>query len=125
LLFSTNANEEFTAEELNSAIQSFRNLAIYADKEIDYASLRGLLTTFAHMTFRNNYVRAESASKSFGELLGNPSNPGFRKMFERVLADGQWEAAAAHAFSKFHSVSPARKPAKPWAVLVAGLNGEP
>jgi len=49
-------------------------------------------------------------------VLPRLSDPAFRSLFERVLVDGGWDGAAAAAAAR-----PAD--AKPWAVLVIGVNG--
>jgi len=114
--------KEFNEDELESVIESFKNLAVYAERDVNYAALRALVTSYAHMTFKTNFAKTEYASRSLSDVLGDPSSPGYRRMFERVLMDGQWEKAAAYAHAKL-DMDKSKKPSKPWAVLVAGLGG--
>ena len=44
LIQRTKANEEFTKEELESAIISFENIANYANKVINYDALKSLIS---------------------------------------------------------------------------------
>ena len=101
---------------------SFKNLAVYAEKDLNYAALRQLVTSYAHMSFKNNFPKTEYAARSLTDILGQPNTTGFRRMFERVLMDGNWEKAASFAHAKF-DVGKSKPQSKPWAVLVAGLGG--
>jgi hypothetical protein len=115
LIQRTKANEEFTKEELESAIISFENIANYADKVINYDTLKSLISKEAHLNFKNNFPRTKNAADTLGDLLSNPSNPAFRRMFERVISEGNWEQAFSYAFATQNSVNPNRRKVKPWA----------
>ena len=53
---------------------------------------------------------------ALAQILGGPDSASFCTLFDRVLRDGNWGAAAAAA-----AVRPALQ--QPWVVLVTGVNG--
>lgn len=133
LVQRTVTNQAFTVEELQSSEKSLKNLANLCGKLIDYAAYKKILYKEAHLNFKQSFPRTALAASSLEKLLGEPSDPSFKKMFARVLQEGNFEVAAAYAKRNFklspktttvpeqtHDV-PQNK--KPWVVLVTGLNG--
>ena len=134
LVQRTVTNQTFTVEELESSGQSLKNLANLCGKLIDYAAYKKILYKEAHLNFKQSFSRTASAASSLEKLLGSSFDPHFKKMFARVLQEGNFESAAAYAKRNFKPVDSkftkvpetthegsANK--KPWVVLVTGLNG--
>lgn len=109
-------NIPFTTEELDSAIKSLRNVAL-EDCQTDWAALRELLATSAHLSHKD-WTRTETAASALADIIAGPDDSNFRSVFKRVLEDGNWDAAVTAATS-----TKANEDTKPWVVLVTGLNG--
>lgn len=106
-------NVPFSEEELNRAVRSLKLLLaseLDAETAIDWAAYRSLLAKTAHLSHKNWDTTSESAHALAGIVKG-PGDAVFKRLFERVLGDGNWDAAAAAA-----STRPTAS--KPWAVLV-------
>ncbi|CAE8584300.1 unnamed protein product [Polarella glacialis] len=87
-----------------------------ADKHsLDWKKLRELLGASAHLPHKD-WARTERASQALATEFLSPGSPGFGSIFQRVLRDGCWEPAAEAALRRSSS-------AKPWVVLVTGVNG--
>ena len=106
------ARQPFTDTELDTAVDSLRCLAP-EDAKIDWDALRTLYAHRAHLNHKDWDETCISAER-LASIIGGPDDAAFRQIFRRVLEDGNWDAAAAAATSN---------PAKPWIVLVTGLNG--
>ena len=103
--------EPFSDGELDAAVASLKSLAPEAD--LDWSALRSLYADRAHINHKEWAETCVSAER-MADILGGPDDAAFRKIFSRVLEDGNWDATAA---------SPRPADAKPWLVLVTGLNG--
>jgi hypothetical protein len=113
LIQRNKVNEAFTPDEIESTTQSLKNIA--SDKNIDYYAFADFISKEAHLNFKQSFKRTLNASQKLSELLSGPSNPHFKKMFLRVLQEGNWVGAETLAFDQQNSVSPTRKSSKPWA----------
>jgi len=93
-------------------VQSLQQLA---PTGVDWAALRAHYAGTAHRSHKD-WPTTEQAAATLAEILGGPDDAAFRRIFERVLGDGNFDGAASAA---------AARPAswKPWIVLVTGLNG--
>ena len=103
-------------EELERAIRSLKILLANdpdADKAIDWDAYRKLLAESAHKSHKDWDQTSESARR-LADIIKGPGDAVFRKLFERVLVDGNWQGAELAA---------AKRAGKPWAVLVTGVNG--
>ena len=101
LVQRTVTNQAFTVEELQSSEKSLKNLANLCGKLIDYAAYKKILYKEAHLNFKQSFPRTALAASSLEKLLGEPSDPSFKKMFARVLQEGNFEVAAAYAKRNF------------------------
>jgi len=101
----------FTEAEVGSAVKSAVNLVGERPWCAEYG---GWVAECAHLPHKE-WARTEASAAALANLVG-PATPDFRDLFEVVLEDGGWDAAAAAA---------AARPAadKPWIVLVTGTNG--
>jgi hypothetical protein len=73
------------------------------------------LKASAHEGYKD-WSKTEESAAQLGTAFLKPGSTEFRRVFQRVLQDGQWEQAETAAGSRAAS-------AKPWIVLVTGLNG--
>ena len=106
----------FSSAELDRAVQSLEGLAAAAgESSIDWAAYRELLVQFAHESHKQ-WERTATASEALAQILGGPDSSAFRSLFDRVLRDGNWSAAAAAAAARAEAQ-------KPWVVLITGVNG--
>jgi len=89
-------------------------------------SIRSLFATVGHLSHKNWTQTADFASKLHPLLLVSSTkddkeevdlHPEFRDIFERVLTDGNWDAAASQAAASSTSHH------TPFIVLVTGVNG--
>uniref|UniRef100_A0A7S2UUP8 Uncharacterized protein n=1 Tax=Fibrocapsa japonica TaxID=94617 RepID=A0A7S2UUP8_9STRA len=112
---SSTDNVTFDNEELQRAIQSLQNCAGSLGDCVDWEALHQLYTASAHLSHKD-WGRTERAAEQLANILGNPDEAVFRKTFQRVLEDGNYQGAV-DAADKRSLVS------KPWVVLVSGLNG--
>jgi len=100
----------FTDSELDEAIRSIQNIAS-EDASIDYDALRTVLSEVAHLSHKD-WTRTGNNAERVGKiLLPDGMSEDARYMLERIVKEGMWDSAAAHASSQ------------PWAVLVTGVNG--
>ena len=108
---------KFTTAELETTVQSFKNLAPY----IDATALKQVLMNSAHKSHKE-WFNTERAAKQMETAifpLGLSSSPVlFRVLFKRAIIDGRWNTAAAHAKKRT-----LQSDSKPWVVLVTGVNG--
>jgi len=104
---------ELSEAELDLALSSLQQAGSAAHDELDWAALRALLARSAHLPHKD-WARTEAAAAELEALLSNPADATFRDLFHRVLTDGNWPVAAQAAASRT---------AKPWVVLVTGVNG--
>jgi len=131
------AKEEnpFTAHELDEIMASLVDILPPSPPNDDESSssstlrpnlpaIRSLLQEVGHLPYTDWDKTADSASRLRELLLGGESEKGltdeFRYMFDRVLTEGNWEAAAA---STATATAEPDDDERPWAVLVTGLNG--
>lgn len=106
----------FSGDELDRAVQSLQGVAeAGVVTSVDWHAYRELLAKFAHESHKQWDVTA-AASDALAQILGAPDSASFCSLFERVLRDGNWAAAAAAAAGR-----PAGQ--KPWVVLITGVNG--
>jgi len=114
-------NIPLTEEELDGIVDSIKNICPRTHP-ISFTKLRTLLQEVSHLSHKE-WDRTEKNAERLGKiLLGNSvedmkgvmSSPPIRQMFERILREGSWDAAAEHRRSSSGT---------PWAVLVTGVNG--
>lgn len=112
------------------------------EKPIDWPSLRSFIADSAHVSHKD-WAKTEDAGDALAAIINTPDhNAAFRSMMERVLVDGNWPGAADHAAKMNRCNSTAKQEqksntakthdndsdsgghdARPWIVLVTGLNG--
>lgn len=109
------AGEALDTAELASAVLALRRLGGGLAEDVDWASLRRVLAASAHRSHKDWATTIAAASDLAGVLPG-PDDPAFRRIFERVLVGGGWDAAVAAAEARDADH-------RPWVVLVTGLNG--
>lgn len=107
-----------TNEEICDLIHSVQNIAP-VDHFIDYDELDAILRSIAHLSHKDWSVTGDNAEKLRSVLFPSsvdlsPASPQ-RQLLERILTDGNWDAAAQYAASSRNGL--------PWAVLVTGVNG--
>ena len=109
---ATKAALPFDEVELDLAIQSLRGLAPTADDSVDWEALRELYAKCAHRSHKQ-WGQTGDAASLLAKIIEGPDSACFEQIFKRVLKDGNWMTAVA------------QRPvdAKPWVVLVTGLNG--
>ncbi len=106
-----------TDEELNDIINSLHNLTP-VNANIDWETLRHLLSDIAHISHKKWEVTEENSTKMAQILTPNGlAPPECQQIFERILHEGNWYGALTHAKATNHGRT------KPWAVLVTGVNG--
>lgn len=104
---------ELSEVELDLALSSLQQAGSAAHDDLDWAALRALLARSAHLPHKD-WTRTGAAAAELQALLSDPADETFRDLFHRVLTDGNWPAAEQAAASRA---------AKPWVVLVTGVNG--
>jgi len=109
----------FTDEELQDVINSLHNITP-KNANIDWSALEKLLSEIAHLSHKDWQVTGSNSEKMSDILLpdGCGLTPQSHQMFERILHEGNWDGALAHA----NSINKCGEN-KPWAVLVTGVNG--
>lgn len=128
--------------ELDEVLASLRDAAGVADSGapptaaddnddggIDWAGLRAVLAAAAHRPHKDWAVTAAAAAEARacllrGRPLGDPRSGACRRMWARVLGEGNWDGAVAAAVAA--AAAPAANggaDTRPWAVLVTGVNG--
>ena len=119
-----------TSDELNDIIHSLHNITPH-DANIDWKALEQLLMDIAHLSHKDWHVTGRNSNK-MAEILLPKSGGGLstsstaQQMFERILHEGNWDGAVAHATAvqeKMGKEENDRINANPWAVLVTGVNG--
>lgn len=105
----------FSEVELDSAVSSMRNAAGDLQEALDWAALWSCLSSSAHEPYKD-WGKTEEAARKLADAFLKPSSSGFRRVFQRVFRDGQWDIAAKAAAERGGDT-------KPWIVLVTGLNG--
>ena len=105
------ASTPFDDAELDTAVASLKAF-LSADEQssIDWAALRDLYARRAHLSHKD-WSETEQSANSLAKILGGPDHACFRKIFARVLDDGNFDGAANASNEQ------------PWIVLVTGLNG--
>lgn len=83
------------------------SLSQLTNEEVDWNGVSDCLKSCAYGTHKE-WSKTRASAEELGPLISG--EPRFREMFERVLIDGGWDDAPSQE-------------EKPWAVLVAGLNG--
>ena len=76
-------------------------MAILSDKLLDYIEYKKFLSKEAHLNFKQSFARTQLAARRLGKILGGFSDPSFKKMFLRVLTEGNWDKAQAYAKRHF------------------------
>mmetsp|Transcript_56782 Transcript_56782/g.122744 ORF Transcript_56782/g.122744 Transcript_56782/m.122744 type:complete len:407 (+) Transcript_56782:86-1306(+) len=104
--------------ELDKVERSLRAVAGEHEGSLDWSSLRSLLAARAHLPHKD-WASTEESAASLREILGGPDDEAFRSIFERVLLDGGWD----NALRATKSMESHPAGAKPWVVLVTGVNG--
>ena len=104
-------------EELDDIIHSIQNVYPNDTKDtIDFDRLRSTLQEIAHISHKD-WMVTERNSKKLGKILFPADtindNAAARQLLERILIEGNWDAADKHDASTCN----------PWAVLVTGVNG--
>ena len=115
-----------TEDELQGILHSIQNVNP-ADNAIDYIALKALLKQVAHVSHKD-WTVTEANAKKLGEILLPPKNGGgggmsttaAHQMLERIVTEGNWDAAAQHAARCTNTSTTTEKP---FAVLVTGVNG--
>ena len=124
-------SKPFSEKEMDEIMVSFLNVLVQDDPNnqelndedessvasFDLEHLRKLIQTVGHLPHKEWDQTGESARKLREILLQDSQTltDEFKRMFQRVITEGNWDAAAQHAKSI--------KKGKPWAVLVTGVNG--
>lgn len=114
---AASSGTSFSADEVEGVVHSLRQLSDPTEGlgSSDWEALSQLLGTGAHMPHKE-WERTENSADQLLRILGGPEEASFRRIFSRVLKDGNWDGGATAA-----AASPAS--AKPWVVLVTGVNG--
>jgi hypothetical protein len=115
------AGEPFTEEELCDVINSLHNITPH-DSNIDWEALRRLLADIAHLSHKEWEVTGANSDKMAKILTPDGLTSEASQIFERILHEGNWDGALAHANSNKHDETK-RERSTPWAVLVTGVNG--
>lgn len=126
----------FSDTELDEVLASLREAAGAADVDdasavdsgVDWAGLRAVLASAAHRPHKEWAVTAAAATEARacllrGRSLGDPRSDACRRMWTRVLGEGNWDGAVAAATAAAAASSADGVDARPWAVLVTGVNG--
>ena len=103
----------FSTAEINRAVASLKSVS--GGAALDWAKLEALLGGMAHQSHKD-WARTEAAADELSAIIAGPDDQVFRDMFDRVLKDGNFDAAA-------HAAAGRSASSKPWAVLVTGVNG--
>lgn len=104
-------------------------MAKLSEKLLDYTAYKKILSKEAHLNFKQDLTRTTLAARRLSSILGGFLDPNFKKMFLRVLSEGNWEKAKVYAKRNFSSKAlknpqkSGEQQKKPWVVLVTGLNG--
>ena len=117
-----------TSDELQDVINSLHNITPH-DANIDWKALEQLLSDIAHLSHKDWHVTGKNSDKMAEILLpggGLSTSQTSHQMFERIMHEGNWDGAIAHAQSVQDKKSDEQSNCinmNPWAVLVTGVNG--
>ena len=120
-----------TSDELRDVINSLQNITPH-DANIDWKALEQLLSDIAHLSHKDWHVTGSNSDKMAEILLtdgGLSTSQTSHQMFERIMHEGNWDGAIAHAQfverekKKINEESNNCANMNPWAVLVTGVNG--
>ena len=125
------SNTPFTTDEVQGIVNSVQNICPQT-YNISFEALEELLQEVAHLSHKDWTVTDANAQK-LGQVLfaknddnhQSSTSAGFsqderaRQLLERILTEGNWDAAAHHATTR----SSDKASTTPWAVLVTGVNG--
>ena len=119
-----------TSDELQDVINSLHNITPH-DANIDWKALQQLLSDIAHLSHKDWHVTGSNSDKMAEILLPDGENLSTsqtsHQMFERIMHEGNWDGAIAHAQSVRNKKSEEQSNncvnMNPWAVLVTGVNG--
>jgi hypothetical protein len=123
--------QPLTRHELKGVINSLHNITP-KDANIDWVALEKLLSDIAHLSHKDWHVTGRNSDKMAKILLpagGLSTSETSHQMFERILHEGNWDGAVAHAKSCSNVEDNASRKSTsvnvnhPWAVLVTGVNG--
>ena len=119
----------FDDSEIDSALQSLRNVAGNHVNELNIQAIKSFLIENAHKTHKRWDETANMAIRLQKILLPTSDNDEEQdhhheqrqhhqelldQMFQHVLQGGNWEGASQHAL---------KSSGKPWVVLITGVNG--
>ncbi|GAB0490645.1 hypothetical protein MMPV_001882 [Pyropia vietnamensis] len=128
----------FSDAELDEVLASLRDAAGVADLDdgdvadneagVDWAGLRAVLASAAHRPHKEWAETAAAAAKARacllrGRPLGDSCSDACRRMWTRVLGEGNWAGAVAAATAATAAAPADGVDTRPWAVLVTGVNG--
>lgn len=128
----------FSDVELDEVLASLREAAGVSNSDeggvtdndagVDWAGLRAVLASAAHRPHKEWAVTAAAATKARtcllrGRPLGDPRSDACRRMWTRVLEEGNWDGAVAAATAATAAAPADGVDTRPWAVLVTGVNG--
>lgn len=102
------ANAVFSESELKRALDSISSLGGHG---IDQLQLCKLLESAAHRPHKD-WLLTEAAAKEMQNIFVGPSSQEFRRIFLRVLNDGNWDGAVAAAAAR-------PTECKPWGKLTS------
>ena len=111
---AASGNIKFADDELDNAVRSLQSLADPTNT-LDWPAIRSLLAESAHQSHKD-WSRTDDAGQRLSSLIRGPEDVSFRKIFARVLEDGNWDGAVAASALRPSSF-------QPWVVLVTGVNG--
>jgi len=117
-----------TSDELQDVINSLHNITPH-DANIDWGALERLLSDIAHLSHKDWHVTGSNSDKMAEILLpggGLSTSRTSHQMFERIMHEGNWDGAIAHAQSVREKIKDEQSGCinrNPWAVLVTGVNG--
>jgi len=103
----------FSTTEIQASVASLK--AVSGEAAVDFPGLEKLLADAAHLPHKE-WDTTEQSAAALAAILGTPDDATFKRMFKRVLGDGNWDAASEAATARSEE-------SKPWAVLVTGVNG--
>ncbi|GAB5361063.1 hypothetical protein AAMO2058_000682500 [Amorphochlora amoebiformis] len=106
-------NGPFNGDEIQGVLEGLQLLA--EGKQMDWNSLRELIAKNAHKPHKV-WPETDKASRELAKILGGPEDEIFRRIFRRVLEDGNWDTANIAAQNREAEF-------RPWVVLVTGVNG--
>jgi len=105
----------FTENELDNVIKSLHNISPESST-INWEALRKLILEVAHYSHKDWDLTGKNSERLAKLLIPDGMSAEARQIFERVVKEGNWDAARDHAITR-------NKECLPWAVLVTGVNG--